>query len=183
MKKLIKKHQLGGWISWLGQEGVPTLRSLQYYGSYNNPVQLPELVVTGQERVPLSFDRRQYGFPGGRSIITDALYDYYHTDDGTYTGDDYMGDNAPVRGGRVIYVNPDKQNDTIWVEPTPRVNDPAVWEKYGSKPNSYVEFQYLPAAENQNKAKQTFYKNVKKSKPSVGDKKETQAWKRAKKGN
>lgn len=183
MKKLIKKHQRGGWISWLGQEGVPTLKNLQYYGSYSNPVQLPELVVTAPVPPPV-FDRRVRTYPGGHEIISDAIFDYYRHDDGTPSAT-YMGDNSPIRGGRLIFTSP-RGNDTIWTEPTPTTNDHKDWDKYyGPKQDmGWMDMQYVKPAKDQKKAKQTFYKNVKRSKPSNKNyKEEVNALQRAKKGN
>jgi len=106
---------------------VPTLKNLQYYGSYSNPVQLPELVVTAPVPPPV-FDRRVRTYPGGHEIISDAIFDYYRHDDGTPSAT-YMGDNAPIRGGRLIFTSP-RGNDTIWTEPTPTTNDHKDWDKY-----------------------------------------------------
>ena len=183
MKKLIKKHQSGGWISWLGQEGVPTIKNLQYYGSYSNPIQLPELVVTTPVPPPV-FDRRVRMYPGGHQVISDVLFDEYRHDDGTPSAT-YMGDNSPIRGGRLIFVSP-RGNDTIWTEPTPTTNDHKAWEEYygPEQDGGWMDMQYIKPAKDQKKAKQTFYKNVKRSKPSHKNyKEEVNALQRAKKGN
>lgn len=180
---LIKKHYGGGWISWLGQEGVPTLRSLRRYGSYSNPVQLPELVVTAPVPPPV-FDRRVRTYPGGHEVISDIIFDYYRNYDGTPSGY-YMGDNSPIRGGRLIFTSP-RGNDTIWTEPTPTTEDLKAWEEYyGPKQyTGWMDSQYVKPAKDQKKAKQTFYKNVKGSKPSNREyKEEVNALQRAKKGN
>lgn len=58
MKKLIPKKQDGGWIKWLGQEKIPTLRDLKDYVSFEEPeygpYDLPELEVRGEvwPRIP-----------------------------------------------------------------------------------------------------------------------------------
>ena len=58
MKKLIPKKQDGGWIKWLGQEGVPALRNLKDYVSLEEPeygpYDLPEIEVHGNvwPRIP-----------------------------------------------------------------------------------------------------------------------------------
>ena len=40
-----------------------------------------------------------------------------------------MGDNSPIRGGRLIFTSP-IGNDTIWTEPTPTTNNPKAWDEY-----------------------------------------------------
>lgn len=46
--RLISKHQSGGWAHLLGREGAIPLKAFKRYGSEDNPVQLPEVVIIGQ---------------------------------------------------------------------------------------------------------------------------------------
>lgn len=154
MKKLIKKHQQGGWISWTGQEGVPTLQGLRYYGSYNNPVQLPELVVTTPETFkPYVFDRRELKFPDNRGVISENIFDYSHDDSGHLYPREGAGDAARTMGGRNIYYGPNG-NDTVYYK------NPSdwVWYEHGLMP--------VGKSNNQKKAKDNFKQNLNKSKPS-----------------
>lgn len=181
MEKLIQKHQYGGWISQLGREG----RLQPRYGSYMRPVQLPEIVVVAPQTYPYDFDRRTVEYPNAKVSSETLLAPYnLHSGEATTT---YMGDDTPIRGGRLITQTP-KGNDTIYLEPTPRSNNQKDWEGF----NSYSGHQWMPyehgymyvqPAKNQQQAKETFYKNLPKSKPRNGDNETKNAWKRANKEN
>lgn len=170
MKKLIKKHQQGGWISWLGQEGIPTLKNLYYYGSYRNPVQLQEVVVTAPETFkPYVFDRRELKFPDNRGVISENIVDYSHDDSGRLYPREGAGDAARSMGGRNIYYGPNG-NDTVYYK------NPSdwIWYEHGLMP--------VGKSNNQKKAKDNFKQNLNKSKPS-SEIRTNAAYQRAKKEN
>lgn len=102
--------------------------------------QIPEVTVNGIDR-RWRYDRRQQDHGNGHKVISDTFFDYY---DG---GNRYLGDLAPIRGGRTIYVSP-KGNDTL----------------YWNQPEKWIDFAdgFMPVGKNQPGAKRNFFKNLKR---------------------
>lgn len=127
------KYQIGGTLPLGGSS-----KSNQFLPK---PIQkIPEINVNGIDR-RLRFDRREADHKNGRKVISETFFDYYNG------GNRYLGDLAPIRGGRTIYTSP-KGNDTLYW------NQPSTWIDY--------ENGFMPVGGNQVGAKTNFFKNLKK---------------------
>ena len=154
--RLVSKHQSGGWISWLGQEGVPTLRSLRGQGSYNNPIQLPEITVVGT--APKLTNHKEFviqsrEYPGVPAIV-EGTREYQ-----MYGKHRLHPDLLPYSSFRMIYQMP-SHDDTAYFDTEGPWNAPA---------NLGRDKKY------QQKAKQKFMKDASKTR---GDNKKSEAARR-----
>lgn len=101
---------------------------------------IPETTVNGIDR-RWRYDSRQQDHGNGYGVKSQTFFDYY---DG---GNTYLGDQAPIRGGRTIYMSP-QGNDTL----------------YWNQPSKWIWYQHglMPVGGNQPGAKANFFKNLKR---------------------
>ena len=135
----IAKQQEGGELQRRFQKLSPST-PYNRGGQSNTIHQVPEIISKGIDR-RWRFDRRENPQGNGRNTISETFFDYY---DG---GNDYLGDLAPIRGGRTIYASP-SGNDTI----------------YWNQPTDWIQFPsgLMPIGKSQPGAKENFFKNLKR---------------------
>jgi len=152
--KLKKKFEFGGTIDDLrkslglekknitkAQEGLKVIGSNKSNRFAPQPVRsIPETTVNGIDR-RWHFDTRQQDHGNGYGVKSQVFFDYYNG------GNQYLGDLAPVKGGRTIYMSP-HGNDTL----------------YWSQPSKWIHYQdgLMPLGGNQPGAKTNFFKNLRR---------------------
>ena len=157
----MKKHQIGGTLETLrqslglekknevikAQEGSKIfpfnpIQKTKFQLPHANDVisAVPNVEVNGIDR-RWRFDTRETNHGNGYGVKSQTFFDYYNG------GNRYLGDSAPIRGGRTIYKSP-KGNDTL----------------YWNQPSKWIDFQngYMPVGGNQPGAKANFFKNLKR---------------------